>query len=396
MREIKVGLLWHNLNSNNYGVGALAISHVALLQGAAEQLGVKLCFETLGTRNMAGLKVAEETELLLGVEIKHVDYSLRDLVSGMRRFNFEMVKLFRRYDIVFDIGEGDSFTDLYGVRRFSIQMATKLFTVMAGVPLVIAPQTIGPFKAAYARKSAGWILKKARSVYTRDEASANFARELGVTPTALTDVAFSLPYSQGARIPNSVGINVSGLLFSGGYTKTNQFGLTVDYPEFVTQLTSFFRSMGQTVHLVGHVIAPNNEVEDDYRACEKVKQAFAEDDGVVVAKAFASPIEAKSYISQLSFFVGSRMHATIASVSSGVPTVPVAYSKKFGSLFEGVGYSCTLDARSSSTEELLAATKDLFLNKYDELDQMAKAAKEQSGGILSDYRAKLAGELENV
>ncbi|MBK7050720.1 MAG: polysaccharide pyruvyl transferase family protein, partial [Rhodoferax sp.] len=39
-----------------------------------------------------------------------------------------------------------------------------------------------------------------------------------------------------------VGINVSGLLFSGGYTGANQFELTVDYPTVIRELIGWFQS----------------------------------------------------------------------------------------------------------------------------------------------------------
>ena len=36
----------------------------------------------------------------------------------------------------------------------------------------------------------------------------------------------------------------------------------------------------------------------------------------------------------MSFFLGARMHSTIAAFSSGVPVLPMAYSRKFNGLFE--------------------------------------------------------------
>nr|WP_281493579.1 polysaccharide pyruvyl transferase family protein [Ancylobacter koreensis] len=306
-----------------------------------------------------------------------------------------MVRLFRRYHIVFDIGEGDSFTDLYGPRRFIVQMCTKTFTVLAGVPLVIAPQTLGPFRSFASRRAATWILKRCRSIYTRDASSATLAGELGVAATDLTDVAFALPYDAATPAPSSVGLNVSGLLYSGGYDRSNQFGLSIDYPAFVARVVEMFRTKGASVHLVAHVIAPDNEVEDDYRACEKVKALYADDPAVVVAPRFTSPMDAKSGISGFGFFVGSRMHATIAAVSAGVPTVPVAYSKKFAPLFEGIGYPFTLDARSATIEELLEAISTAY-DARAELAAKAQAAAQAARTRLDIYRDRLKDELRDA
>jgi len=72
---------------------------------------------------------------------------------------------------------------------------------------------------------------------------------------------------------------------------------------------------------VSHVISERFVVEDDYRIAQKLAEEFP---GTIVAPRFRNSSEAKSYISGLDFFCGSRMHACIAAFSSGVPVVPVA------------------------------------------------------------------------
>ena len=50
------------------------------------------------------------------------------------------------------------------------------------------------------------------------------------------DVAFRLPFDRPARAadaPIEIGVNVSGLLFNGGYTGGNEFGLQVDYADLM-------------------------------------------------------------------------------------------------------------------------------------------------------------------
>jgi len=55
-------------------------------------------------------------------------------------------------------------------------------------------------------------------------------------------------------------------------------------------------------------------------------------------------------------FVGSRMHATIASFTTGVPTIPVAYSRKFAGFFENLGYQVLVDLTSTGTDQAVEAT----------------------------------------
>ena len=77
---------------------------------------------------------------------------------------------------------------------------------------------------------------------------------------------------------------------------------------------------------------------------------------------FMTPMEAKSFISGMNVFIGSRMHATIAAVSSGVVTIPLAYSMKFQGLFELIEYKNVVDLQKLSTKQALEETKSLVLN----------------------------------
>ena len=90
-------------------------------------------------------------------------------------------------------------------------------------------------------------------------------------------------------------------------------------------------------------------VEDDLTANKTLAEEFP---GVIVAPRFEGPSEAKSYISGLDFFCGSRMHACIAAFSSGVPVLPIAYSRKFAGVFGSLGYDRIADAKTQTTEQI--------------------------------------------
>ena len=68
-----------------------------------------------------------------------------------------------------------------------------------------------------------------------------------------------------------VGVNVSGLLYMGGYTGRNMFALACDYPALARALVGHFAGLpGCQVHLIGHVNSHHNAVEDDYRVAERL------------------------------------------------------------------------------------------------------------------------------
>lgn len=117
-KSVGVCLAWHNLNSNNYGVSALAVAQVALLLEAANRAHVTVNLETLGTPFVRELAIHEEVEQRFGIKLIHHDFSLRRFVLSLAKFDFSILRIFQPYDLVMDIGEGDSFTDIYGGKRF--------------------------------------------------------------------------------------------------------------------------------------------------------------------------------------------------------------------------------------------------------------------------------------
>ncbi|QNN82680.1 polysaccharide pyruvyl transferase family protein [Brachybacterium sp. Z12] len=101
---------------------------------------------------------------------------------------------FTSFDIILDTRAGDSFADIYTL-SYLIRMSTAPFYAMAlGVPLVMTPQTIGPFSSRRARLLAAQTLSRARAVMVRDDQSIDTVRRLANRePIQSTDVAFALP-----------------------------------------------------------------------------------------------------------------------------------------------------------------------------------------------------------
>jgi colanic acid/amylovoran biosynthesis protein len=138
------------------------------------------------------------------------------------------------------------------------------------------------------------------------------------------------------------------------------------------------------------------EVEDDYRVIVQIKELYKDNSNVIVAPKFTSPIEAKSYISQMDFFIGSRMHSTIASLSSGVATVPIAYSRKFSGVFGSIDYPYTLDAygNDSGQTSLHNDLMRLYDEHYEEMSHAAESSLIKAKKRLNIYVTYLAKALK--
>ncbi len=378
---IKIALIGHDSRNDNLGVGALTVANVAIIRNIAHSLNQKI-----------------EMVILLGPSKREScvpgdDISER-VVRTVRK-PWEVWRALRDCDLVVDIAGGDSFSDIYGFKRIYQILLPQYITHLIGVPLVVAPQTIGPFKKQLWHAAAKHSISRAAIVTTRDNKSTTYIKKMGLQRNVIdaSDVALRLPYSKPKKSQfgpqKNIGLNVSGLLMAGGYSRKNMFGLKADYPQLVRDIISYFmtRVPECKVHLIGHVIAENGDsIEDDYDACLMLQRDFPE---AIVAPAFKTPQEAKSYIAGLDFFMGARMHACIAAFSSGVPVVPMAYSRKFEGLFGTLGYPHTVDCTSQEKDVILRT----IVNAYGERDKLAQTAREAlKRGVqkLEEYDKALA------
>ena len=384
-KPLTIGLMWHSAASDNLGVGALTVSQIHIVEDLATRLGRPVRFVILGWRE-AGRPYVTTPNVAPG------RLRSRDLLNP-----FGFLPVVRACDLVLDIGAGDSFSDIYGAKRFVKYILAKATVHLAGRPLVVSPQTIGPFQRPWVRALSFASLARSAAVFARDQLSIDFLQKAGFKGRVqlASDVALRLPYDPPAPRAASgavkVGINISGLLMNGGYTKANMFGLTADYPALMRRLIRHFAALpGTEVHLVSHVISDVFPVEDDWRASAALVTELPPDLAarVILAPKFATPSEAKSYIAALDFFMGARMHACIAAFSSGVPVVPMAYSRKFAGLFDALGYPFTVDCTTDSAEAIEARILVLFQTR-DRLAAEGKAALALGLTRLGAYEAEL-------
>jgi polysaccharide pyruvyl transferase WcaK-like protein len=219
-------------------------------------------------------------------------------------------------------------------------------------PLILLPQTLGPFKGLMARAIGRYIMRRASMVYSRDQTSFEEAgRLLGNQRNKLRfshDMAFVLEpvrpdEAKLADLPQRdvctplIGINVSGLLLMGGYNHDNMFGLKADYARLLHEVIDrFVREYKANVILVPHVFG--NDAESDTLACSQIFQQLQPKYGkrLHLLRGDFNQHEIKYVIGQCDFFLGSRMHACIAALSQSIPAVCLAYSRKFIGVMESI------------------------------------------------------------
>lgn len=385
--KLRIGLLWHSISSANLGVGALTNAQFSILESIAQKLNVTFEYVVWGTSG-------ELSYVPNGLNVQIGDStSLKRLFLGKTKLISEI----KSCDLVLDIGEGDSFADIYGSVRFINLVYTKVLVLLLGKPLILSPQTIGPFNQCWTKLIAKLVMKKCHLVYARDHISQEYLQEIGIGDKAkeVIDVAFRLSYATDKKKNEKVrvGINVSGLLSAGGYTKDNQFGLTLDYSQFIHAVIEYFvKDSNNEVWLIPHVIPARFPVEDDRVISRQLKEVYPQ---INIAPEFTSPSEAKSFISTMDFMTGARMHACIAAFSSGVPVVPAAYSRKFNGLFNSLNYKWIVDCKKDTTEQAIEKIKEGFANRF-KLSEEIKAGNLMAQEKLGAYEDSITSLIKTL
>jgi colanic acid/amylovoran biosynthesis protein len=308
------------------------------------------------------------------------------------------IKTVAESDFVGDVRGGDSFSDIYGLKGFLLSFLMAWTVLLVKGTMVQFPQTYGPYRSPVARWLARYLLKRSSVMIARDKQSRKVAQELvGPKREVLLspDVAFFLesicpgrieldPPLDGPIPKGVIGLNINGLMWNGGFTRDNMFGLKLEYPGFLAALVAaLLRESRSELWLVPHTFAPAGDVESDNEASKKLRDNLPSElrSRVRILNAEYDQHELKWLIGQCDFFVGSRMHSCIAALSQGVPCVGVAYSRKFSGVFESVGMEdWVVEARSSAGEEAVSRVVSLYRQRNEvrqELTRQAETARRQ-------------------
>ena len=262
---------------------------------------------------------------------------------------------------ILDVSGGDSFTDLYGPHRFRSMVLSKRLALDNGLPLILLPQTLGPFRDPANRAEAVAILAAARAVWVRDAASLAFLQEaLGAAfdpdrHRLGLDMAVALPMTRpvaplpaplsdwlsGDRAFPVAGLNVSGLLTSDPAAAKAQFGLAARHDQQIEAAARAVleHSPEMRLLLVSHVHRRLGDPESDLTAATTLQARLQAEypDRIAVLPGAMNAMELKWVLSRLDWFSGARMHATIGAFSAGTPTLGLGYSDKAAGVFTQCG-----------------------------------------------------------
>ena len=264
--------------------------------------------------------------------------------------------------------------------------------------VVLLPQTYGPYKHKLTNVIAKNIIRRSYKAYSRDIFSINLIKDMVNTKDLndhllfCPDIAFSL-YSEtpekidiepGINLKDKgystyIGLNVNGLMYNGGYNKNNMFNLKLDYHDLLDGIIcNFCRDSNIHIVLVPHTYGGKGNVNSDPVAIETVfKKYYSRFSNLHVLKGEYNQSEVKGIIKHFDFFIGSRMHSCIAALSQEIPTIGVAYSRKFIGVFNSIDLDeMVIDGSTVNNDEAIDIIEKLYIDRDHKKKKLSKVIPE--------------------
>jgi len=258
------------------------------------------------------------------------------------------------FDLVWDTRSGDSFADIYGLGRLGVMSSIHEYARQAGTPVVMAPQTIGPFTTRRGRAMAKRTLQRSALVLARDPDSAAASERLGRKVDAtVSDLVFGIDQPAPAASRDVI-LNVSGLLWND-----NPHVDHIPYRSAVRTIISSLTGLDRRVTLLPHVL-DSGDRDNDVPTARALSEEF---EGAVDYYVPEGLDDARSVIAASSLLIGARMHACLNALSTGVPAIAMAYSRKFEPLMRSIDWPHVVGLTTSPTPaaEVIAMAADASL-----------------------------------
>jgi polysaccharide pyruvyl transferase WcaK-like protein len=309
-------------------------------------------------------------------------------------------------DVALSIG-GDNYSFDYGYPEPYIQFDR--FVLAHKIPLIYWGLSIGPFtndkKFEHRMLSH---LPRIKTILVRESGSLAYLRSLGIEKNVylVSDPAFIMEPVQpdpshfelrqkkfiGVNFSTTVGRLIMPYLRESDPTQSslleNTLNNKAEYEQmcekYVDIAVSLYELCDGNLVFIPHAMGG---VHCDHNFLMRIAD-FMENKGYtrpLVAPPDLTAPEYKWIIAQSRCFIGARTHSTIASFSSGVPTISLSYSQKARGITQdmyGKGDFC-ISAKEVSSEKLQPLVKRLLQQEDDLRDHLAQQAKVMTARALS-------------
>ena len=231
-------------------------------------------------------------------------------------------------------------------------------------------------------------LKSYKIITTREHITYNALIDKGLKNVIYCpDSAFTLKKQDVSMDPifisnNTVGLNISPLVLK---KSTNSQLILENYSRLMKYIID---NTDMNIALIPHVVWNNNDdrvpLTQLYELYKDTKRVCLIDD--------CNCMQLKNVISQCSYFVGARTHATIAAYSSGVPTLVLGYSVKSKGIAEdlfGTSDGYVLSYKDISNEDDLINAFSYIENNCEKIIDSLKTKQYEIVEIVKNSYRKI-------
>ena len=284
-------------------------------------------------------------------------------VNGRVLLHEKFLNAYLKADLIIDLS-GDSFAD---TRFSSIINCLGLFPgILLRKPIVLFSQSIGPFKwISY--PFVKFCFNNVRLITARGMMTKTYLDALKINPQIrlVSDCAFML-HGASRNLVEKIGVQEGITMVPNGYIGVSVSALFArtkrDYVAIMVKMIEYLlQELNSSVLLISHSFLPT---EDDRIVARKIYDGVENNEHLFIVKREYSAEALKGVIGLCSVFIGSRMHAAIGALSSGIPTLVIADSHKYYEVMEGVGQEQFIcDLHSLSLQELVMKINKLWKNR---------------------------------
>ncbi len=294
-----------------------------------------------------------------------------------------MIKSFWESDLIIDI-TGDYYSDDYGYFNSFHFIKELICPIIFKKPIIIFPQSLGPFNSKFTYNFAKFIFNHCKIVIAREKITKNILDDMNLKTRVelIDDAAFLLKPVSKDKLNNIIklekiikdkmliGVSLSQSI--ANYSKTNTSDKYDEYLQIMINLVNYLTELGRVV-LISHVGGEANRINDDLIISKNIYKKAKNVDRITFINRRYRPDEWKGIISVCDIFIGARMHANIAALSTNVPTIAIAYSHKFYGIMDSYSQSkYVCDIMKINREELIKKVNELLHNKKEIIDTLKK------------------------
>lgn len=242
-------------------------------------------------------------------------------------------------DLVVSMGGGYVLArpGLDGYQNVFFVLLPALFAQKAGVPVVWAPQSFGPFPAAAQRKLVGRVMRRSAAVLPREDVSVGKLLACDIPAQQIeraVDAGFAFDPERRIDWRAKIGVGPDERLVGITARRWLAPAAQEHYERELARTIDAVQATGARAVLIPQV--STDYLGDDDRICERRIAAHCTS-GPLMVDEVVDYRDLKGLYDECSLLIGTRFHSVIFSLTSEVPCVAIEYEHKTRGIMADLG-----------------------------------------------------------